>query len=86
MIKSIALALPLLDLKDPCKVLGRTRRPILEPEEPYERYGDVNNVVFPTGTCIIGGQLFVYYGGADKVCSLATADLKDLVDYILQDN
>ena len=84
--KVYSVGAALLDLKDPCKVLGRTRRPILEPEEPYERYGDVNNVVFPTGACIIGGQLFVYYGGADKVCCLATADLKDLVDYILQDN
>jgi predicted GH43/DUF377 family glycosyl hydrolase len=27
--------------------------------------------------------LFVYYGGADKVCCLATADVDDLVDYIL---
>ena len=52
----------LLDLNDPSKVLGRTKRPILEPKEPYEKYGDVNNVVFPTGACIMDGKLLVYYG------------------------
>ena len=76
----------ILDSREPGKVLGRTKKPILEPEEPYERYGDVNNVVFPTGACVIDGKLFVYYGGADKVCCLATVDLDDLLDYILQAN
>lgn len=76
----------ILDLKEPGKVLGRTKKPILEPEATYERYGDVNNVVFPTGACVIDGKLFVYYGGADKVCCLATADLNELVDCILQGN
>jgi len=73
----------ILDLKEPGKVVGRTKKPILEPEETYERHGDVDNVVFPTGACVIDGKLFVYYGGADKVCCLATADLNELVDSIL---
>lgn len=76
----------LLDLNDPSKVLGRTKRPILEPKEPYEKFGDVNNVVFPTGACIMDGKLFVYYGAADKVCCLATAELENLIDYILMDH
>ncbi|MRN68386.1 MAG: glycosidase, partial [Nitrosopumilales archaeon] len=76
----------LLDLKDPTKVLGRTKRPILEPLEPYEKNGDVNNVVFPTGVCTMDGTLFVYYGAADKVCCLATIDLETLLDYILHEN
>lgn len=76
----------ILDLKEPSKVLGRTKKPILEPEATYERHGDVDNVVFPTGACVIDGKLFVYYGGADKVCCLATADLNELVDCILQGN
>ncbi len=75
----------LLDLHDPSKVLGRTKTPILEPKEPYEKFGDVNNVVFPTGACIVDNdKLFVYYGGADKVCCLATADLNYLLDHILK--
>ena len=76
----------LLDLEDPTKILGRTKSPILEPMETYERYGDVDNVVFPSGACVIDGVLFVYYGGADKVCCLATAELDDIVDHVLQDN
>ena len=76
----------LLDLNDPSKVLGRTKRPILEPKEPYEKFGDVNNVVFPTGACIMDGKLLVYYGAADKVCCLATAELENLIDYILMDH
>jgi beta-1,2-mannobiose phosphorylase / 1,2-beta-oligomannan phosphorylase len=75
----------LLDLKDPGKVLGRTTQPILEPKEPYEKNGDVNNVVFPTGACVRDAKLFVYYGAADKVCCVATADLENLVDHVLKD-
>jgi beta-1,2-mannobiose phosphorylase / 1,2-beta-oligomannan phosphorylase len=75
----------LLDLHDPSKIIGRTKTPILEPKEPYEKFGYVNNVVFPTGACVVDNdKLFVYYGGADKVCCLATADLNDLLDYILK--
>jgi len=75
----------LLDLQDPSKIIGRTKTPILEPKEPYEKFGDVNNVVFPTGACVVDkDKLFVYYGGADKVCCVATADLNYLLDEILK--
>lgn len=75
----------LLDLDVPTKILGRTRTPILSPEEQYELNGDVNNVVFPTGACILDNMLFVYYGAADKVCCLATIELKEILDYLLSD-
>ena len=75
----------LLDLHDPSKIIGRTKTPILEPKEPYEKFGDVSNVVFPTGACVVDNdKLFVYYGGADRVCCLATADLNYLLDQILK--
>ena len=75
----------LLDLHDPSKIIGRTKTPILEPKEPYEKFGDVNNVVFPTGACVVDNdKLFVYYGAADKVCCLATTDLNYLLDDILK--
>ena len=75
----------LLDLEQPSRIVGRTRSPILEPEEPYERFGDVNNVVFPTGACVVNKELYVYYGGADKVCCLAIANLDALVEHILKE-
>lgn len=73
----------LLDLKDPRRVIGRLPEPILEPEAPYEREGDVPNVVFPTGAIVRDGVLYVYYGAADKVCALATAPLDALLDALL---
>ncbi len=65
----------LLDLSNPTRVVGRTENPIFEPEEPFEKSGRINNVVFPTGSCIIDDQLYLYYGAADKVCCVATVKL-----------
>jgi len=70
----------LLDLEFPDKVIARYPYPILEPERDYEQKGDVPNVVFPEGTAIFDNKLYVYYGGADKVISLATIDLTELLD------
>ena len=75
----------LLDIKEPSKILGRTKSPLLTPEKHYELEGDVNNVVFPTGACILDNRLFVYYGAADKRCCLATIDLQKILDYLLSD-
>lgn len=73
----------LLDLEDPLKVRARSPYPLLEPEEPYEREGDVPNVVFPEGAIVMDGVLYMYYGGADKCCCLATVELRELLDYLL---
>lgn len=73
----------LLDLKDPSKIKSRSPYPILEPEKGYEKVGDVPNVVFPEGAVVIDDELFVYYGGADKVCCVATAHLDELLGYLL---
>ena len=75
----------ILDLKDPRKVIARTKTPILEPIEKYEKVGDVNNVVFPTGIAVIDKKLLLYYGGADKVCCLASSNIDELVEYIMKD-
>ena len=75
----------LLDITEPRKILGRTKAPLLTPEEDYEIKGDVNNVVFPTGACILDNKLFVYYGAADKVCCVATVDLEEILDYLMSD-
>jgi len=73
----------LLDLEEPWKVIARTPDPILEPEEEYEIEGDVPNVVFPEGAAVIGGELVVFYGGADKVCCVASANLAELVNHLM---
>lgn len=72
----------LLSSNDPTQVIGRTDKPLLEPETEYELKGYVPNVVFPCGAVIIKNQLFVYYGGADKVIGVATANLNDVLKEI----
>jgi predicted GH43/DUF377 family glycosyl hydrolase len=75
----------LLDLKDPTTVLARTSDPIFEPEENYEKFGIVNNVVFPCGMVEKDGTLFMYYGGADEVVGVATMPIKNLLDALTRD-
>jgi predicted GH43/DUF377 family glycosyl hydrolase len=70
----------LLDLDDPKKVIARTRSPILEPETDFERKGFVPNVVFPDGAVVWDGELLTYYGGADRVCCVASSPLDEFLD------
>ncbi|ADC65786.1 glycosidase PH1107-related protein [Ferroglobus placidus DSM 10642] len=73
----------LLDLEKPWKVISKLEKPILEPEKEYEREGDVPNVVFPTGAVKIEDELLVFYGGADKVCCVASCNINDLIDELI---
>jgi len=70
----------LLDLDEPRKILARTREPILEPVMDFERVGVVPNVVFPDGAVVLNGELLCYYGGADKVCCVASAPIDEFLD------
>jgi beta-1,4-mannooligosaccharide/beta-1,4-mannosyl-N-acetylglucosamine phosphorylase len=71
-----------LDLEKPWKVLYRTQDYLLAPTEPYERVGDVPNVVFPSSAILQGDTLRLYYGCADTCISMAEANLKDLLHFI----
>jgi beta-1,2-mannobiose phosphorylase / 1,2-beta-oligomannan phosphorylase len=73
----------LLDLKDPKKRISKTKGPILTPEEYYEKYGLLNNIVFPSGAIIKDDKIYVYYGASDTTCCLAFIDLKSFLDHIL---
>ncbi|MDB5264526.1 MAG: hypothetical protein JWN64_97 [Parcubacteria group bacterium] len=70
----------LLDANDPQKIIGCTSYPFMVPEESYERYGLVSNIVFPTSAVIEGDILSVYYGAADTSSALATLSLSDLLE------
>lgn len=65
----------ILDANDPTKILYKSNKPILEPDFWYENEGYKGGVVYSCGAIIKEGQLFVYYGGADKVSCVAWADL-----------
>ncbi len=74
----------LLDLKDPRHIVGKTKGPIMVPEEIYEKYGMVPNIVFPTGATLAkDGRIDLYYGAADTVCAKASLNLDDLLSALI---
>ncbi|MFH1305398.1 MAG: hypothetical protein ABIH74_03240 [Candidatus Omnitrophota bacterium] len=74
----------ILALEDPSKVLYRTSKPILEPEEHYENEGKPG-IVYPCGAVVLKDELFVYYGGGDRVACCATAQLEQFVKAVKKD-
>ena len=72
--------LMLLDLHDPSKIIGMYDKPLLVPEENYEIDGMRGSVIFPGGMILEdSGEVKIYYGAADTVECLATADVNDLI-------
>jgi predicted GH43/DUF377 family glycosyl hydrolase len=78
------VGLVLLDLGNPAKVLRRTTEWVLGPAAPYERVGDVPNVIFPTGMTHdpITDELRMYYGAADCAVAMASARLSDVLEQL----
>ena len=76
------LGLALVDRGNPYKLLVRYPRWVFGPTEPYEKQGDVSNVVYTCGAIVRGDELWMYYGGADTCVCLARAKLKDLLNEI----
>ena len=76
------LGLALLDLDNPGKVIHRSDEWIFQPVEDYERFGDVDKVVFPCGWVEQDGQVRIYYGAADSSIALATANVGELLDFL----
>ena len=70
----------LLDLRNPLKIIARTSGPMLVPEEIYEEFGQVPNVIFPSGSFLHGKKLHIYYGAADTTGCRAKVYLDDLLD------
>lgn len=68
----------ILDLNDPTKILFRTRRPILVPNESYENNGKPG-VVYACGAIVKEDTLHVYYGGGDKVVCVAKASMSEFL-------
>jgi predicted GH43/DUF377 family glycosyl hydrolase len=79
------LGLALLDYADPRRLTWRGDEWVFGPEEPYERVGDVSDVVFPCGLIhdSESGNIRLYYGAADTSIALATANVRELLDWLL---
>lgn len=75
--RSFGIEAALLDPENPLEISWRTHEPLLVAEEDYEKYGNVPNIVFPSGALVQNGKLCVYYGAADTTCCLATCDFEE---------
>ncbi len=80
------LGLALLDLDDPSKLIARSDEWVFGPNEQYERIGDVPDVTFPCGVVLKGDELIMYYGAADTSMAIATASLKEILEFIRKHN
>lgn len=78
------LGLALLDAERPDRVLARSSEWIFGPHAPYERAGDVSDVVFPCGWLLQddGDTVLLYYGAADTSVCLAEASLSALLAWL----
>ena len=68
----------LLDLKDPGKVIGRLREPLLSPNQ-NEREGYVPNVVYTCGALVHAGKLVMPYAMSDSASSIAIVSMDELL-------
>ena len=80
------LGLALFDLHAPERCLKRSTEWIFGPEEPYERRGDVDNVIFPCGTTVApdGDTIHLYYGAADSSIALASGSVRAILKWLEQ--
>ena len=68
----------LLDLKDPSKIIGRLKQPLLTPNND-EREGYVPNVVYSCGALIHNNELILPYAMSDITSGIATAGIGDIL-------
>lgn len=80
------VGLALLDLEEPWRVRCRSPEWVLGPQETYELIASMPGVLFPTGATWDrnSDQLIVYYGAGDHYVAAATAQMRDVLDYVLQ--
>ncbi len=78
------LGLALFDLHHPDICLRRGDSWMFGPEAPYERVGDVRDVVFPCGQTIgeDGDTINLYYGAADSSIALATGSIRSCLAWL----
>jgi predicted GH43/DUF377 family glycosyl hydrolase len=80
--RNYCIGAALLDLKDPRRVIGRLRQPLLEPLD-HERDGYVPNVVYSCGSLIHNGWLVLPYAVSDYETTHALAELEPLLERLV---
>ncbi|MDO8581509.1 MAG: hypothetical protein Q7S16_01415 [bacterium] len=69
----------LLDHRNPQRIIARTTRSLISVVAPYERKGNVRDVVFPSGALRRGKTVELFYGAGDRTGCLATISLPKLL-------
>ncbi|MDD3498695.1 MAG: pesticidal protein Cry7Aa [Candidatus Moranbacteria bacterium] len=82
--KAYSIGAAILDKNDPCKLVAKSKEPILMPEMHWELVGEVNNTIFPTGAAIFDNELYIYYGAADERISAAKIELDDFIREVIK--
>ena len=77
-VRKYSIGAALLDKKDPSKVIGRLREPLLRPD-PSEREGYVPNVVYTCGAMRHGDNIIFPYAVSDTFSNFATIDIRALM-------
>jgi predicted GH43/DUF377 family glycosyl hydrolase len=62
------------------RVVSRLPEPVLEPELDWERAGDVDRVIFVQGAHLVGDEVYLTYGAADRCVGAAVASVPHLLD------
>jgi predicted GH43/DUF377 family glycosyl hydrolase len=70
----------LLDKNNPNKILMKSKAPLIEPTEIYEKEGFFGNVVFTCGLINSGDKVTVYYGVCDENIAMAELTIKEIFD------
>ena len=80
--RTYCLGAILLDHKDPTKLIGRLKEPLLAANED-ERTGYVPNVVYSCGSMIHNGELIIPYAMSDHASGFATVSVDELFSELL---
>ena len=75
----------ILNKDNPEEVLYRSHHPILSPDMHYENNGKPG-VVYVSGATVRGDDLYIYYGGGDRVVCVATTPMQKFLDYLVSGN
>lgn len=78
-VRRYCLGAALLDKNDPSKVIGRLKKPLLEPLGE-EIFGYVPNVLYSCGALAYNGRLILPYATSDLMTLFAHVDIKDILD------
>jgi predicted GH43/DUF377 family glycosyl hydrolase len=77
-VRKYSIGAVLLDKSNPCKVLARTREPLIRPE-PSERQGYVPNVVYTCGAMRHKDQIVLPYAVSDTFSNFAAIKIAALM-------